>query len=151
MQSLKEKTNKNNTHTSTDFNSVLGSPEQLQSGVPNGKRSQAACPCHRWDFKLFFWGFLLIIPGRKLMSSSLCVPKCSSGLTFTFSQCCLSHLVSHRISLDPWGLVSQGLRILRPTPFLIWSAYCDLLCLQEGQRPTLLLLKPEQTSSILIS
>ena len=133
MQSLKEKRNRNNTYTSTDLKSMLGSPEQLQSGVPKGKRSQAACPCYRWDFKLLFWGFLLIIPGRKLISSLVCVPKCSSGLTFTFSQCCLSHLVSHRISLDPRGLaILSGAQGFQDLLSFLSKVLPDLLCLREG-------------------
>ena len=133
MQSLKEKRNRNNTYTSTDLKSMLGSPEQLQSGVPKGKRSQAACPCYRWDFKLLFWGFLLIIPGHKLISSLVCVPKCSSGLTFTFSQCCLSHLVSHRISLDPRGLaILSGAQGFQDLLSFLSKVLPDLLCLREG-------------------
>ena len=157
MQSLKEKRNRNNTYTSTDLKSMLGSPEQLQSGVPKGKRSQAACPCYRWDFKLLFWGFLLIIPGRKLISSLVCVPKCSSGLTFTFSQCCLSHLVSHRISLDPRGLaILSGAQGFQDLLSFLSKVLPDLLCLQAvteswqcpgrseaGQRPALLLMNSE--------
>ena len=43
----------------------------------------------------------LKIPGCKLIASSVFVQKCSSGFTYTFLQCCLFSLMSHRTSLDP--------------------------------------------------
>ena len=50
-----------------------------------------------------FGGLLLIIPGHKLISSSVCMQKYSSGFTLTFFKV-LFHLLSHRISLDRGGL-----------------------------------------------
>ena len=38
------------------------------------------CPPHTWDLKLQFWGLPLIIPGHTVISSSICIQKCSSGL-----------------------------------------------------------------------
>ena len=48
-----------------------------------------------------------MIPGHKLMSSLVFGQKCRFDFTSTFLQCCLFHLVSHRVLLDPKGF-SQG-------------------------------------------
>ena len=138
---------------------MLGIPKEQWSGVPVGKRSNAAHPLHGWDFKLQFWGFPLIILGLKLISSSLCMQKCSSGFTLTFLQCCLFYLVSHRISLnsrhgwpDLQGLKNSKTHSLSYLKCHLTSCACgqawNLGSVQadqkQDQKTALLLLKPEQ-------
>ena len=144
MQSLKEKrtTKKKQqrrviAHTSAnwanqhpDLNSVLGSPEQQQSGVP--VRRRAVHPLHKWDFRVPFPGLPLIIPGHKLMLS-VYMEKCSSGFTITFLQCCLCHLVSHRVSLNPKQLARPpGAQEFQDSLPFFSEVPLDLLCLQTG-------------------
>ena len=120
--------------------------------------SQAVRPLSGLDFKLQFWGFLLIIPGLTVIASFVCMQKCSSGLTYlTLLQCCLFHLMSHRISLDPGGLARpSGVQEFQDPLFFLfsWLTHHLTSCacrqaqnpgsVQAGQRPALLLLKPEQ-------
>lgn len=52
------------------------------------------------DFKLRLWGLLLIIPDRKLISSSVCKQKCSSCFSLTFTRLFV-FLLSENIFLGP--------------------------------------------------
>ena len=117
------------------------------------------CPQHTWDLKLQFWGLPLIIPGHTVISSSICVQKCSSGLfSEKLSQCYFFYLESSEISSDPRCLAKfpEAQEFQNPLPFLS-KVLLDLLCLQagtesgqcpsiseEGQRPALFLLKPKE-------
>ena len=55
-----------------DSNNIGKSPWHSTSGVPIGKRSQAACPFCKWEFKNCSSGFPGIITECKLISSSIC-------------------------------------------------------------------------------
>ena len=55
-----------------DSNSIGKSPWHSTSGVLIGKRSQAACPFCKWEFKNCSSGFPGIITECKLISSSIC-------------------------------------------------------------------------------
>ena len=89
-------------------------------------------PLHKWDFKLPFPELPLIIPGHKLMLS-VYMEKCSSGFTITFLQCCLCHLVSHRISLNPKQLARPpGAQEFQDSLPFFSEVPLDLLCLQIG-------------------
>ena len=107
-----------------------------------------------FDFSLSF-----IIPGHKLISSSVCTQKFSSGFSLTFTMLFVSPCESQDF-LDPGGLA----RLPGPPKFqdalpFLSKVPPDLLYLQAGpefrqwpgrseagQRPALLLLKPEQDS-----
>ena len=80
-----------------------------------------------WDFRVQFRGLPLVIPGCKLISSAVCLQKCSASFTLTLLQCGVFYLVSLRISLNPEQLAKfrGGPRIPRPTPFLISSAVLE--------------------------
>ena len=133
----------------------LQRPEWQQSGVPAGKGSWVVHPSHKWDFKSQFRGLLLIIPGFKPVASSVCLQKCSSGFNFYNASCFTVWIIR---LLRPQGLArpSEAQEFQDPLPFLP-QVLLDLLCLQAGtasrqcpgrsepgQRPVLLLLKPEQ-------
>ena len=73
-----------------------------------------------------------MIPGHKLILI-VCAQKCSSGFSLIFLHCCLFHVVSHRISLNPkWLARPPGAQEFQdPLPFLS-KVLPDLLCLQAG-------------------
>ena len=75
------------------------------SGVPTGKRSQAASPLCGWDLKNCS-SVLLIIPGHKLTSSSIC--EQIAGLVSC--SCCFV------LSSKTWMLLSLGLGWSEPLP-----------------------------------
>ena len=121
--------------------------------------SQAVRPLSGWDFRLQFWGFLLIIPGLTVIASFVCMQKCSSAFFtyLTLWQCCLFHLMSHRISLDPGRLARpSGVQEFQDPLFFLFSwlkrHLTSCACrqaqnpgsVQASQRPACLLLKPEQ-------
>ena len=100
-----------------------------------------------------FQGLLLIIPGTNWYLYQFTCKNAAHVL-----QCCLFHLVSHRISLDPTVLARpSGLKNSEIQPLSLSKVWPNLLCLQAGaesrqhpgrseagQWPALLLLKPEQ-------
>ena len=65
-----------------------------------------------------------MITGCTLILLSVCEEKCSSGFNLTFLQCCLFHLVSHRILLGPGGLArpSWAQEFQDSLPFFIYGA-----------------------------
>ena len=64
---------------------------------------------------------------------SVYTEKCSSGFTKTFAQCCLCHLVSHRISLNPKQLARPpGVQECQDSLPFFSEVPLDLLCLQTG-------------------
>ena len=75
-----------------------------------------------------------MIPGHKLILI-VCAQKCSSGFSLIFLHCCLFHVVSHRISLNPkWLARPPGAQEFQdPLPFLSKVLH-DLLCLQAGMQ-----------------
>ena len=77
-------------------------------------------------------GLPLMIPGHKLMLS-VYMENCSSDFTITFLQCCLCHLVSHRISLNPKQVARPpGAQEFQDLPPFFSEVPLDLLCLQTG-------------------
>ena len=96
-------------------------------------------------------GLLLTIPG--LISSSVCMHKCSSGFTLVFYNAV--YLVSQRISLAGWLVKPPGSKELQNLLPFLSKMVPDLLLLRAGTefgqcpgrseavRPALLLLNPE--------
>ena len=141
---------------------LLQRPEWQQSGVPAGKGSWVVHPSHKWDFKSQFRGLLLIIPGFKPVSSSVCLQKCSSGFYFYNASCFTVWIIR---LLRPWGLArALGSQELQDPLLSLSKVLLHLLCLQAGtepwqcpgrseagQRPALLLWSLNETFSILTS
>jgi len=79
-------------------------PGHSTSGVPVGKRSQAAFLLHEWDFKNCSLWFPLIIPGCKLISSSIC----EQLATLVSCKYCLFYLVKLGMLLRPGAWLARS-------------------------------------------
>ena len=65
----------------------------------------------------------------------VCVQKCSSGFSVIVLQCCLFHIVSHRISLNPkWLARPPGAQEFQDRVLFLYEVLPDLLCLQAGMQ-----------------
>lgn len=80
----------------------------------------------RRDFKLQLWGLLLIIPDRKLISSSVCKQKCSSCFSLTFTRLFVFLLSQKEEDGGGVAYTPRDLKDSKPTP-LLSKVLVDLL------------------------
>ena len=113
MQSMKEEKQeqqrKVTAHTSQNWANqhadlALGSPSLATIWSPNWEKIPGDASIQWARLQIAVSGAQLVIPGCKLIPLSVCLQKCSSGFTLIFLQCCLFHIVNHRILLDSTGL-----------------------------------------------
>ena len=80
---------------------------------------------------------------------SVYMGKCSSGFTITFLQCCLCHLVSHRISLNPKQLARPpGAQEFQDSLPFFSEVPLDLLCCRQARNPDRLEAKSEASPAL---
>ena len=81
-------------------------PWNSASGVPVGKRSQASRLLRGWDFKNWGSEFSLIIPGCRLISSSVYSKSSSGFMLMLFVLWCKT-----------WNVVKPGTWLVRASPW----------------------------------